>query len=74
MAKFEPMVDMQIDEESTFNIFEMSIGINESMKEVVNKELQLFIRFQVDVKDIKWLLKWWAKHEFIFPILAFLAC
>jgi len=39
---------------------------------VVNKELQLFIRFQVDVKDIKWLLKWWAKHEFRF--LAFLAC
>ncbi len=45
MAKFEPMVDMLTDEESTFNIFEMSIGINEPMKEVVNKELQLFIRF-----------------------------
>ncbi len=68
------MIDMQIDEESTFNIFEMSIGINEAMKEVVNKELQLFIRFQVDVKDIKWLLEWWAKHECIFPILTFLAC
>jgi hypothetical protein len=39
MVEFEPMVDMQIDEESTFNIFEMSTRINEPMKEVVNKEL-----------------------------------
>jgi hypothetical protein len=37
MAECEPMVDMLIDEESSLNIFEMSIGINEPMKEVVNK-------------------------------------
>jgi hypothetical protein len=28
----------------------------------------------VDVKDIKCLLEWWAKHESIFPTMAFFAC
>jgi hypothetical protein len=51
----------------------MSIGTNEPTKEVVNKELLMFKRFQVDVKDIKCPLKWWAKHESLFPIVAF-AC
>jgi hypothetical protein len=27
----------------------------------------------VDVKDIKYLLEWWAKHESLFPTVAFLA-
>ncbi len=39
MAKFGPMADMQIDEESIFNIFEMSTKTTESTKELVNKEL-----------------------------------
>ncbi len=31
----------------------MSIGTSEPTKEVMNKELLMFKRFQVDVKDIK---------------------
>jgi len=31
---------------------------NEPTKEVVNKELLIFIRFQVDVKEIKCPLEW----------------
>jgi hypothetical protein len=58
MAKFGPVVDMQIDEENSLDIFEMFVGTSEPMKEVVNKESQMFKRFQVDVKDIKCLLKW----------------
>jgi hypothetical protein len=50
----------------------MSIGTNEPTKEVVNKELLMFRRFQVDVKDIKCPLERWAKHESLFPIMAFL--
>ncbi len=30
---------MQFDEESSFDIFEMSVGTNEPTKDVVNKEL-----------------------------------
>jgi hypothetical protein len=52
----------------------MSIGTSEPTKEVVNKELLMFKRFQMDVKDIKCSLEWWAKHEFLFPTMAFFAC
>lgn len=27
----------------------------------------------MDVKDIKYLLQWWKKHEIMFPIVEFLA-
>jgi hypothetical protein len=40
---------------------------------VVNKELLMLRRFQVDVKDIKCLLEWWAKHKSLFPTVVFLA-
>jgi hypothetical protein len=73
MAEFGHVVDMQIHEESSLDIFEMFFGTSEPTKEVVNKELLMFIKFQMDVKNIKCLLKWWAKHESLFPIVAFLA-
>jgi hypothetical protein len=34
----------------------------------------MFKSFQMDVKDIKCLLEWWAKHKSLFPTVAFLAC
>jgi hypothetical protein len=63
---------MQIDEESSMNIFEMFVEISEPTKEVVNKELQMFKRFQVNVKDIKHLSKLGGKYESLFPTMAFL--
>jgi hypothetical protein len=50
----------------------MYVGTNEPTKEVVNKELLMFKRLQMDVKNIKCSLKWWAKHEFLFPTMPFL--
>jgi hypothetical protein len=73
MAKFGHVANMQIDEESSLDIFEMSIKSSEPTKEVVNKELLMFKRFQVDVKDIKCPLERWAKYKFLFPIVAFFA-
>ncbi len=73
MAKFGHVANMQIDEESSLDIFEMSIKTSEPTKEVVNKELLMFKRFQVDVKDIKCPLERWAKHKFLFPTVAFFA-
>jgi len=72
MAKFGPMENMQTNEESSLDIFEMSAKTSEPTKEVVNKELLMFKRFQMDVKNIKCPLKWWAKHKSLFPIVAFL--
>jgi hypothetical protein len=48
----------------------MSVGTSEPTKEVVNMELLMF-RFEVNIKDIKCPLKWWAKHESLFSIVAF---
>ncbi len=48
---------MQMDEQSNLDIFEMYAKTNEPTKEVVNKELLMFKRFQMDVKDIKCFLK-----------------
>ncbi len=58
MAKFGPMANKQTDEKSNFDIFEMFARTNEPTKEVVNKELLIFIRFQMDVEEIKCPLKW----------------
>jgi hypothetical protein len=34
----------------------------------------MFKKFQVDVKDIKHPLEWWAKHESLFLTMVFHAC
>jgi hypothetical protein len=67
------MANMQTDEENNLKIFLMSTGTNEPTKEVMNKKLVMIKRFQVNVKDIKCPLEWWAKHKSLFPIVAFLA-
>jgi hypothetical protein len=68
MAKFRPMANMQTSEKSSLDIFEMFVGTNEPTKEEVfemfartneptkeevNKELQMFTKFQVGVNNIK---------------------
>jgi hypothetical protein len=57
MAKFGPMANMQTNEKNNLDIFEMFVGTNKPKKEEVNKELQMFTRFQMDVKDIKCFLE-----------------
>jgi hypothetical protein len=56
---------MQTDEKNRVDIFEMFARTSELAKEMVNKELQMFRKFQMDVKDIKCPLEWWVKHESI---------
>jgi hypothetical protein len=73
MAKFGHVANMQTNEESSLDILDMYVGTNEGTKEVVNKELLMFRRFQMDVEEIKCSLKWWVKHESLFPTMAFLA-
>ncbi len=52
MVEYGLVPNMQIDEENNLDIFYMSAGMSEPTKEVVNKELLMFKRFQMDVKDI----------------------
>jgi len=55
------------------DIFEQTINTSEPTKKLVKRELLIFKRYQLDVKDIKCLLEWWQKHEAMFLIVRFLA-
>jgi hypothetical protein len=52
----------------------MSTNTSEPTKEVMNKELMMFRRFQMDVKDIKCFFRVVDEHKSFFPNVAFLAC
>jgi hypothetical protein len=51
------------------DIFEQTSNTNEPAEELVKKELLIFKRYQLDVKDIKCPLQWWQKHKTMFPIV-----
>jgi hypothetical protein len=55
------------------DIFEQTTSTSEPIKELVKRELLVFKKYQLDVKDIKYPLQWWQKHEAMFPIVGFLA-
>ncbi len=63
----------KIDEYNNLDIFEMVVNINELAKEHINRELLIFCRYYVNVKDINCPLEWWRKHETMFPTIDFLA-
>jgi hypothetical protein len=56
----------------TWTFFKCPTQTNEPTKEVVNKELFMFRKFQWHAKDIKCPLEWWATHESLFSIVSFL--
>ncbi len=47
------VVDQCVDENCSLDIFELIINTNELAKELINKELFVFRRFQVGAKNIK---------------------
>jgi hypothetical protein len=55
------------------NIFDITTNTNEPTKDVVNLELLIFKRFQMDAKNIICPFEWWEKHESMFPIVESLA-
>jgi hypothetical protein len=52
--------------------FEQTTSTNEPVEKLVKKELLIFKKYQLDVKDIKCLFQWWQKHETMFLIVGFL--
>jgi len=55
------------------NIFDITTNTNEPTKDVVNLELLIFKRFQMDAKNIICPFEWLEKHESMFPTVGFLA-
>jgi hypothetical protein len=55
-GKFWICGKQHFDDDSNLDIFEMYVGTNKPTKELVNRVLQTFRRYQVDAIDIKSLL------------------
>lgn len=49
----------------------MIVSTSEQVKELINKKLLSFSKFQAYVKKIKCLFQWWQEHESIFPTIGF---
>jgi hypothetical protein len=47
------VVDQRVEEDSSLDIFEMTTNTSEPTTKSVNRELLIFRRYQVNVKDIK---------------------
>jgi len=61
-----------VDAYYSLEIFEMEVGTSEPSKENVERDLLIFMHYQTDVKEIICPLRWWEKHEMLFPIVGFL--
>jgi hypothetical protein len=54
LAKSEMgVVDQRVEEDNNLDIFEMIFSTSELATKLINKELLIFMCYQVDVKDIK---------------------
>jgi hypothetical protein len=55
----------------SLDIFEMTTSTSYPTTKLVNRELLIFKRYQMDVEDIKCPLQWWERHENVSPIVGF---
>jgi hypothetical protein len=72
LLKVENSFPNKDDEDCNLEVLEMVAITNEHAKELVNYELSIFQKYQVDMKDIKCPLDWWRKHKSLFLIVGFL--
>jgi hypothetical protein len=50
----------------SLNVSKMIINNNELVNELVIKKIK-FKQYQMDVKNIKCIFKWWSMHDSMFP-------
>jgi hypothetical protein len=54
LAEFETrVVDQKVEKDNNLDIFEMTANTIEPTLELINRQLLIFKRYQMDVKDIK---------------------
>jgi hypothetical protein len=61
------------DVEYDLDIFKQTLITSELAIELVTREMLIFRCYQVNSKEFKCLLQWWAKHEVMFFTIGFLA-
>jgi len=71
LFNIESSLAYKIDEHRNLNMFEMMVTTNKLAKELVNQELLIFCKYQLDAKNIKCPLEWWRKHKTMFPTVDF---
>jgi hypothetical protein len=64
------VVHQRIEKDKNLDIFEMIPNISEPTTKLVNRELLIFRRYQVDVKNVK-CLQGWEKDENMFLTFCF---
>ncbi len=62
-------VDQIGDMEYDLDIFEQPPNTSEVAIEIITREMLIFRCYQVDSKEFKCHVRWWAKHEAMFPIV-----
>ncbi len=67
------IVDRKVKEDSNLDIFEMTTNTSEPTMKLINKELLIFKRYQVNVENIKSPPQWWEKWKNMFPTIGFCA-
>jgi len=60
------------DAKSDLDIFKQTVNTSESTTKLVTTKMLIFRCYQVDSKEMKCLLEWWAKHETMFITVDFL--
>jgi hypothetical protein len=67
-------VKEKVIEDCNMDNFEMIAKTNEPIKELINRELLISKRYQVDEKEIKCPLQMVEKNEFVFLTFGFPTC
>jgi len=63
---------VRLNKNSTYqNIFEQIVSTSEIIEKNVKRELLIFKKYQLDVKNIKCPFQWWEKQDAMFPIIGF---
>jgi hypothetical protein len=57
LFEVERLLVHKIDEDNNLDIFKMVASTSELTNELVNQNLLIFHKYQVDTKNIKWLLE-----------------
>ncbi len=65
-------VEQILDANCNFDNFETIEITSEPSKKIVKRKLLIFKCYQVNVKEITCLLRWWEKYEMLFLIVGFL--
>jgi hypothetical protein len=55
--------------EYDLDIFEQAPNTSEVAIEIITREMLIFRCYHVDSKEFKRHVRWWAKHEAMFPIV-----